>query len=153
MWRLCNPPGYHSLSIHWTSLHYLREVICSTSMLLYRRSSEATNKVSVAVAEWVARQTAEQEVGGSNPSIPAETRMWGRRLAAMLAVYTSRGVAPEVNLRERISCMPPQSLNKAEPTLALKPRGDVTRSPKQGYQWPHKWTCVQQNFFLKKKNK
>ena len=21
---------------------------------------------------------------------------------------------------------------------ALKPRGDVTRSPKQGYQWPHK---------------
>ena len=24
------------------------------------------------------------------------------------------------------------------PTLALKPRGDVTRCPKQGYQWPHK---------------
>ena len=22
-------------------------------------------------------------------------------------------------------------------TLALKPRADVTRSPKQGYQWPH----------------
>ena len=22
-------------------------------------------------------------------------------------------------------------------TLALKPRGDITRSPKQGYQWPH----------------
>ena len=33
---------------------------------------------------------------------------------------------------------PPLSLNKAEPTLALKPRGDITRSPKQGYQWPHK---------------
>ena len=30
--------------------------------------------------------------------------------------------------------MPPLSLNKAEPTLALKPRGDVTRNPKQGYQ-------------------
>ena len=28
--------------------------------------------------------------------------------------------------------------NKAEPTLALKPRGDVTRNPKQGYQWPSK---------------
>ena len=26
--------------------------------------------------------------------------------------------------------MPPLSWNKAEPTLALKPRGDVTRSPK-----------------------
>ena len=25
-----------------------------------------------------------------------------------------------------------------KPTLALKPRGDVTRSPKPGYQWPHK---------------
>ena len=69
----------------------------------------------------------------------------------MLAVYTSRGVAPEVNLRECISRTPLQSSNKAEPTLALKPRGDVTRSPKQGYQWPHKWTCVQQKF--KKKNK
>ena len=30
------------------------------------------------------------------------------------------------------------------PTLALKPRGDVTRSPKQGYQWSHKRTCVLQ---------
>ena len=24
------------------------------------------------------------------------------------------------------------------PTLVLKPRGNVTRSPKQGHQWPHK---------------
>ena len=23
-------------------------------------------------------------------------------------------------------------------TLALKPRGNITRNPKQGYQWPHK---------------
>ena len=35
-------------------------------------------------------------------------------------------------------------VNKAEPTLALKPRGDVTRNPKQGYQWPKKRTCVRQ---------
>ena len=41
--------------------------------------------------------------------------------------------------------------NKAEPTLALKPRGDVTRNPKQGYQWPQKRTCVRQKT-LKKKN-
>ena len=65
----------------------------------------------------------------------------------MLALYTGKGVTPEVNLRE--SHMPPQSSNKAEPTLALKPRGDVTRSPKQGYQWPHKWICVQQKFLKK----
>ena len=76
----------------------------------------------------------------------AETGMWGKRLAAMLAIYTSRGVTPEVNLRECISCTPPQSSNKAEPTLALKPREDVTRSPKQGYHWPQKWTRVQQKF-------
>ena len=44
-----------------------------------------------------------------------ETRMWGKRLAAMLAIYTGRGVTPEVNLRECISCMPLQSSNKAEP--------------------------------------
>ena len=60
----------------------------------------------------------------------AETHMWGRRLAAMLALYTDKGVAPEVNLRERISRTPLPSVNKAEPTLALKPREDVTRSPK-----------------------
>ena len=64
----------------------------------------------------------------------AETRMWGKRPAAMLAIYTSRGVTTEVNLRECIARMPLQSSNKAEPTLALKPRGDLTRSPKQGYQ-------------------
>ena len=32
-------------------------------------------------------------------------------------------------------------------TLALKPRADVTRSPKQGYQWPHeKDLCPPKNF-------
>ena len=36
------------------------------------------------------------------------------------------------------------------PTLALKPRGDVTRSPKQGYQWPHKKDLCPPNFLLKK---
>ena len=38
-----------------------------------------------------------------------------------------------------------------QPTLALKPRGDVTRNPKQGYQWPQKWTCVRQKLFKKNK--
>ena len=43
--------------------------------------------------------------------------------------------------------------NKAEPTLALKPRGDITRNPKQGYQWPQKRTCVRQKLLKKKKKK
>ena len=46
-----------------------------------------------------------------------------------------------------ITCTLPLSSNKAEPTLALKPRGDVIRSPKQGYQWPHKRTHALQKFF------
>ena len=40
--------------------------------------------------------------------------------------------------------------NMAKPTLALKPRGDVTRNPKQGYQWPPK--IVRVNVSAKKKN-
>ena len=45
----------------------------------------------------------------------------------MLAIYTSRGVTPEVNLRDHISHTPLQSLNKAEPTLALKPKNNFSR--------------------------
>ena len=37
----------------------------------------------------------------------------GKGPAAMLAIYTGSGVAPEVNLRECISHMPLQSSNKA----------------------------------------
>ena len=43
--------------------------------------------------------------------------------------------------------------NKAEPTLALKPRGDVTRNPKQGTSGPQKRTCVRQKTLKKKKKK
>ena len=49
-----------------------------------------------------------------------------------------------------ITHMPPPSANKAEPTLALKPREDVTRSPKQGVSGPTKRTHVLQKFKLKK---
>ena len=49
-----------------------------------------------------------------------------------LAIYTGKGVALEVNLRERISHTPLQAWIRLPP-LALKPRGDVTRSLKQGY--------------------
>ena len=36
------------------------------------------------------------------------------------------------------------------PTLALKPRGDIIRSPKQGYQWPHKKDLCPPKIFQKK---
>ena len=35
-------------------------------------------------------------------------------------------------------------------TLALKPRTDATRSPKQGYQWPHEKDLCPPNFFFEK---
>ena len=56
---------------------------------------------------------------------------------AMLAIKSLAGAVPEVNFREHVTCMPVPSANKAA-TLTLKPRGDITRNSKQGYQWPHK---------------
>ena len=55
-------------------------------------------------------------------------------------------VAPEMDLGECTLHLPVQKANKAEPTLALKPRGNVTRNPKQGYQWPQKGHVSAKNF-------
>ena len=45
--------------------------------------------------------------------------------------------------------------NKAKPTLVLKPKGHVTRNPKQGYQWPQNRTFerVLQKNILKREKK
>ena len=67
----------------------------------------------------------------------------------MLASKRVAGVTPEVNFRECLTFMPLASTNKAAHS-ALKPRGDVTRSPKQGYQWPHKKDLRPPIFFKKK---
>ena len=40
-----------------------------------------------------------------------------------------------------------QSMQMGESTLPLKPRADVNRSPKQGYQWPHKKDLCPPKFF------
>ena len=50
----------------------------------------------------------------------------------------------------RIHCMQVRMHASEGSTLALKPGADITRSPKQGYQWPTKRTHVLQ-FFLEKK--
>ena len=62
----------------------------------------------------------------------------------LCTVYTCRGESQGTYINYAL-----QSLNKAETTLALKPRGDITRSLKQRYQWPQKWTCVQQQILKK----
>ena len=52
----------------------------------------------------------------------------------MLTSIRSAGVTPELNLRK--SAQARKHLSEKS-TLALKPRADMTRSPKQGYQRPH----------------
>ena len=57
------------------------------------------------------------------------------RTLLMPAVKRLAGVAAEVDLREwTLHLLWKEQVNKAETTLALKLRGDVTRNPKQGYQ-------------------
>ena len=69
--------------------------------------------------------------------------------AAMLAAKRSAGVTLEVNLGEHLTHIPLSSANEA-----LKPRGDVTRSPKEGYQWPHeKDLCLPKKQNKKNKTK
>ena len=58
-----------------------------------------------------------------------------QQLAAMLAVKRLAGVTPEVNLRN-IHHKVLSQMQVMLPTLALKPRGNVTRSPKQGISSP-----------------
>ena len=66
----------------------------------------------------------------------------------MPAAKRSANVAPEVgSWGMYITLASAKKANKAEPTLALNPRGDVTRNPKQGYQWPQKRTCVSDKNF------
>ena len=64
---------------------------------------------------------------------------------AMLAAKRSAGVAPDMNLMILLHVGDkPQARGS---TLALKPRIDVTRSPKQGYQWPQeKDSCPPKKF-------
>ena len=91
------------------------------------------------------------ESTSSNPSNLTTTTVCGDRTSCVPAAKKLASVAPEVDLRECTLHSPPQKVNKAEPTLALNPRGDVTRNPKQGYQWPQKRTCVSTKNFKKKK--
>ena len=68
-----------------------------------------------------------------------------------LAAKRWASVAPEVDLGECTLHSPSQKANKAEPTLAWNPKGEVTRNPIQGYQWPpKKEMCVRQKLLKKK---
>ena len=62
----------------------------------------------------------------------------------MLAIKRSAGVTSEMNMREHSSHTPLQSVNKAA-HFGLGTQRRHSRSPKLGYQRPHKRTRVHQN--------
>ena len=69
--------------------------------------------------------------------VHACTSMWIKKgSAAMLAVKRSAGVTRGES--EESVVYRQENIQARESNLILKPREDVTRSPKQGYQWPHK---------------
>ena len=70
------------------------------------------------------------ESTSSNPGNLTSATVCGDRTGCKPATKRSASVAPEVYLGKCTLHSPPQKANKAEPTLALKPRGDVTRNPK-----------------------
>ena len=61
----------------------------------------------------------------------------------MLTAKRLAGVAPEVNLRNHVTSTPLPSVNKAEPTLALKPRKMSPEVQNRGISGPTKRTDVQ----------
>ena len=69
--------------------------------------------------------------------MPVDRDVEENGLAAILATKRSAGVTQEVNLRKCVTHMPPISVNKSDQS-GFEPRGDVIRSPEQGYQWSHK---------------
>ena len=62
-----------------------------------------------------------------------------------------QGVAPELHLRECILHSPIAKANEAQPTLALKSRGNVTKKPKLGYKWPKRDMCMCLTKYFKKR--
>ena len=63
----------------------------------------------------------------------------------MLAINRSAGVTLELNSRNPLHTG--RKHTSLGSTLTLKPRADVTTSPKKGNQWPHKKDWCPPNFF------
>ena len=83
------------------------------------------------VDEWLACRIHDLLITGS--SLTGTSNILGQdmNLVGTSQCLPSRGqqhVAPKVDLREHTLHSPPQKANKAEPTLALKPGGDIIRN-------------------------
>ena len=109
------------------------------------QSEEQVNKqaeVGPGLAQLVERLAHRySESMSSNPNSLTSAAVRGDRTGCMPAAKrfgkcSSRGGSQGMYI------MFASAMRTRQPTLALKPRGDVTRNPKQGYQWPQKRTCV-----------
>ena len=95
------------------------------------------------VAEWNIYRAmfAAQMVMGSSPGPNIHQFLWtclqvhrSKRLNCNADLYT----VSRCHTRGEFEDHTGKKACKKRSTLALKPRADVTRSPKQGYQWSHK---------------
>ena len=68
--------------------------------------------------------------------------------ASMLATKRLTGVAPEVNLKEFVTCMPMPSTNKASHSV-FKPRGVVTKKSKTRVSVAHQKGLMSSKNFKK----
>ena len=108
------------------------------------------------VAEWLARRTHDLLIAGSSPTCASnilgqDMNPVGR--PAMLTVKRSATCSTRGGSQGTYITFA-SGMRIRQPALALKPRGDVTRNPKQGYQWPQNRTCVcVRQKYLKKKKK
>ena len=85
------------------------------------------------------------DVGGKNVDMSHLQVRESKRLGCHADVYTVNRCCTRGESEDLIS----EKAYKGF-TMALKSRADVTRSPKQGYQWPHKKdSCPPKNYFKK----
>ena len=73
----------------------------------------------------------------------------GKQLAAMVAIKRSAGVAPEMNLRERISRTPPPSVNKSANSGFETQKGRQQKSKTGVSVAPQKGLMSSKNFSKK----
>ena len=77
----------------------------------------------------VARSSSVWVIASLNPT---SAHLCGEVTGCMMSAKRSVHVVPEVDLGKVHHIHLRKKVNKAEPTLTLKPRGDITRNPKEG---------------------
>ena len=153
--------NFENFCLHYEWSHlYLRKTIKETPTKNYQtfyrgKKGKQMSLVSrVRVAEWftvLCLLCATQMVVGSSPKPPpmlvdTSASTWiGKVQLAMLTPIQAAGVTPQVNLR-----IIQAGKHARDPPWALKPKADITRSPKQGFQWPHEKDLCPPKIFGKK---